>query len=355
MKVFRYALYPFALIYGLIIFIRHKLFDKGILPSKEYDIPVIGVGNLTVGGTGKTPMIEYLIRLLNDSYKTATLSRGYGRKTKGFLLADQYSSGKDIGDEPMQFYKKFGQHITVAVDENRREGIDNLIQNDNKLDVVLLDDSFQHRYVKPGLNILLTDFYNLYPADHLLPVGRLRDLKSQAKRADIIVITKTDIVMSPILRRGIEKMIKPLPHQKIFFSFIDYGDYKPAPGLELPEVKKRPSVIVLFTGIANPWPLQDYLISRCNELETIEFMDHHRFKNSDIDNILKTFDNHFTRNKIIVTTEKDIMRLVKTPYFSRFKDKPLYYIPVEMKIHKPDTALFNQQILDYVKRNKRNR
>jgi len=248
-----------------------------------------------------------------------------------------------------------GQHITVAVDENRREGIDNLIQNDNKLDVVLLDDSFQHRYVKPGLNILLTDFYNLYPADHLLPVGRLRDLKSQAKRADIIVVTKTDIVMSPILRRGIEKMIKPLPHQKIFFSFIDYGDYKPAPGLELPEVKKRPSVIVLFTGIANPWPLQDYLISRCNELETIEFMDHHRFKNSDIDNILKTFDNHFTRNKIIVTTEKDIMRLVKTPYFSRFKDKPLYYIPVEMKIHKPDTALFNQQILDYVKRNKRNR
>ena len=355
MNILRFALYPFALLYGLVIYIRHMMFDKGILQSKTYNIPIIGIGNISVGGTGKTPMVEYLINFLPGALKIAALSRGYGRKTKGFLIADQYSNVEDIGDEPLQYYRKFSKKITVAVDENRREGIENLLQNDSQLDVILMDDSFQHRYVKPGLNIVLTDFYNLYPNDHLLPVGRLRDIKSAVKRADIIIVTKTDIVISPILSRGIIQMMKPLPHQKVYFSYLKYSNYKPAPGLDLPIVTKKPSVIVLFTGIANPWPLQDYLISRCNELVSIEFMDHHQFKKSDVDNIIKTFDEHFTRNKIIVTTEKDMMRLIKSPYFSRFQDKPFYYIPIEMKIHKTDEEVFNQQILDYVRNNKRDR
>ncbi len=354
MNYFRYLLYPFALLYGLAVFIRHWLFDVGIIPSKGYPIPVIGVGNITVGGTGKTPMVEYLIRLLSDKYKIATLSRGYGRKSKGYFVADQYSGSKEIGDEPLMYFQKFKNKVTVAVDENRREGIENLMQDNTDLEVVILDDSFQHRYVKPGINILLTDYYNLYPNDHLLPVGRLRDLKRAAAKADIIIVTKTDKVMSPILSRGIERMIKPLPHQQLFFSYLKYGKPQPAHGLELPEIKKDfPSVVVLFTGIANPWPLQDYLISKCRELINLDFPDHHEFKKRDVDAIIKTFEEQFTRNKILLTTEKDMMRLLKSPYFSRFKNFPLYYIPIEVRMHKPGNVLFDNKILDYVRENKR--
>ncbi len=355
MNIFRFALYPFALMYGLVVFIRHRMFEWGVLKSKRYPIPVIGVGNLSVGGTGKTPMVEYLISLLSGQFKTAILSRGYARKTKGFLMADQYSNVADIGDEPLQYYKKFSNEVKVAVDEDRREGIENLMQDDAGLDVIVLDDSFQHRYVKPGLEILLTDFYNLYMQDHLLPVGRLRDVKSAAARADVIVVTKTNKVMSPILAREIIRLINPLPHQKVFFSYLEYGEFIPVPGMTLPPVKKRPSVIVLLTGIANPAPLQDYLISKCNRLVNIEYRDHHQFSKRDIEHIVKEFQNQFVKNKILLTTEKDMMRLIKSPYFRLFKDIPLYYIPVKMKIHKPDDKVFDQIIINYVSKNKRDR
>jgi len=355
MNIFRFALYPFALLYGLAVLIRHRLFNLGVLKSKSYPFPVIGVGNLSVGGTGKTPMVEFIIALLSNKFKAATLSRGYGRKTKGFLIADQYSGVNDIGDEPLQYYKKFSSKVKVAVDEDRREGIENLMQNDGNLDLIVLDDAYQHRYVKPGLEILLTDYYNLYPKDYLLPVGRLRDLKSAAKRADVIVVTKTNKVMSPILAKSIIQKIDPLPHQKVFFSYLEYDNFTPVPGLALPPVNKKPSVIVLLTGIANPSPLQDYLISKCNSLVNIEYRDHHQFLKRDIDNVLKTFKSYFVKNKILLTTEKDMMRLIKSPYFRLFKDIPLYYIPVKMKIHKPDDKAFEQLILDYVSNNKRDR
>ncbi len=354
MNYLRYLLYPLAVLYGLAIFVRHWMFNTGILRSKSYPIPIIGVGNITVGGTGKTPMVEYLIRLLADEYKLATLSRGYGRKTKGYLVANQYSGSKEVGDEPLMYFKKFKNNVTVAVDENRREGIENLMQDKTDLDVILLDDSFQHRYVKPGLNILLTDYYNLYPNDHLLPVGRLRDLKRAASKADIVIVTKTDKVMSPILSRGIERMLKLLPHQQLYFSYLRYGHLQPFPGLELSEIKNKfPSVIVLFTGIANPWPLQDYLISKCRDLINLDFPDHHEFKKRDVDIIIKTFEEQFTRNKILLTTEKDMTRLLKSPYFSRFKNLPLYFIPIEVKIHKPGNEMFDNKVLDYVRENKR--
>lgn len=354
MNYFRYLLYPFALLYGFAVLIRHWLFNIEILPSKSYPIPVIGVGNITVGGTGKTPMVEYLIRLLSDKYKVATLSRGYGRKTKGYTVANQYSGSKEIGDEPFMLFQKFKKNIMVLVDENRREGIENLMQDNPHIEVILLDDSFQHRYVKPGLNILLTDYYNLYPNDHLLPVGRLRDIKRAAARADIIIVTKTDKVMSPILSRGIKRMIKPLPHQELYFSYLKYGNLIPAPEFDLPEIKKElPSVIVLFTGIANPWPLQDHLISKCRSLINLDFPDHYEFGKRDVDIIIKTYDEQFARNKILLTTEKDMMRLIKSPYFSRFKNLKLYYIPIEVRMHKPGNILFDNKILDYVKENKR--
>jgi tetraacyldisaccharide 4'-kinase len=355
MNIWRYILFPFAWLYGLLLKIRHFLFDKGILKSKEFDIPVIGVGNLSLGGTGKTPMVEYLIGLLKD-YRIAVLSRGYGRKTSGFVLANQYTTASHIGDEPLQYFKKFGKKIIVAVDEKRARGIKKLLQYDNNIDVILLDDSFQHRHVKPGINILLTNFHNLYVDDHLIPVGTLRDLKISAKRADIITVTKTDIVLSPIVERDILKKLNPLPHQKVYFSFIKYKEFVPVPDLDIiPLEKKDPTVIVLFTGIANSWPLVAHLKTKCSELITLKFKDHHNYTLNDIDTILNKFDDQFSKNKILLTTEKDVMRLINSPYFSRFNKKPFYYLPIKSKIHKNEKEEFKTQILEYVRKNKRNR
>ncbi len=354
MITWRIVLFPFQWIYALILKFRHFLFDKGILKSHTFPVPVIGVGNLNFGGSGKTPMIEYLINLLSK-YHVAVLSRGYGRKTSGFIIANQYSTANDIGDEPLLFYKKYKNKITVAVDENRVRGIKNLLQSNNKIQVILLDDSFQHRYVKPGINILLTTLHKLYVNDHLFPVGSLRDLKSAAKNADIIMVTKTDIVLSPIIKKDVLIKLKPLDHQKVYFSYYKYKKFIPAPEIEITPIKKnKPTVIILFTGIANPWPLKTYLKRQCSELVFVRFKDHHKYSLKDIDKIIGLYEEHFSMNKIIVTTEKDIMRLLSSPYYNRFDKKPLYYIPVKNKIHKEFEESFNKQILDYVGKNKRN-
>jgi tetraacyldisaccharide 4'-kinase len=245
--------------------------------------------------------------------------------------------------------------VIVAVDENRVNGISRLMQYNSSLQVILLDDSFQHRYIKPGINILLTNINKLYTNDHLIPVGKLRDIKSAAKYADIIMVSKTDIVLSPIVQRHVEAKLKPLPHQKLYFSYLKYQKFKPVPELEItPLRKEKPTVIVLFTGIANSWPLVAYLKTQCSELHHLKFKDHHNFTLKDVEKIINTFDDQFSMNKIILTTEKDMMRLTKSPYFSRFNKKPFYYIPIKTKIHKPFKEDFNQQILNYVERNKRN-
>ncbi len=354
MSIWRLALLPFAWLYGLILRFRHFLFDQGILKMHTFNIPIIGIGNLALGGTGKTPMVEYLIELLKD-YNVAVLSRGYGRKTSGFVIADQYSTADDIGDEPLQYYKKFNNKIVVAVDENRVRGIKNLLQYKNNLQVILLDDSYQHRYVKPGINILLTNVHRLYPDDYLVPTGKLRDIKMAAKYADMIVVTKTDIVLSPILQRNIIAKLNPLPHQSVYFSYLKYKKFVPVPGLEITPLKKeRPTVIILFTGIANSWPLVAHLKTQCSKLITLRYKDHHKYTLADIEKILNEFDDQFSMNKMIVTTEKDVMRLINSPYFSRFNKKPFYYVPVKSKIHKVNKEEFNSKILDYVEKNKRN-
>ena len=222
LKSFRFVLFPLSIIYGFVIWVRNKLYDKNILKSASFNFPVICVGNLSVGGTGKTPMVEYLIRLLKTEYKVATMSRGYKRKTKGFAIANNNTTALDIGDEPMQFYKKFPD-ITVSVAEERLVSIPQLLHDKPNTNVIILDDAFQHRQVKAGLNILLTEYRDLFTRDFILPAGNLRDLKSSYKRADIIVVTKCKSHLNEEEKSQIIKEIKPLAHQKIFFTKIEYA------------------------------------------------------------------------------------------------------------------------------------
>lgn len=354
MHTYRILFFPFAIIYGLIVRLRHFLFNIGVLKSKTFKVPIIGVGNLAMGGTGKTPHVELLIRMLSEENKMAVLSRGYGRKSKGYVKADQYSKYKDIGDEPMQYYRKFKKNVTIAVDANKRNGIKNLIEDKADHDVIIMDDSFQHRYVKPGISILLTDFHNLYTGDYLFPVGKLRDVRSAAKRADIIIVTKTNKVLSPITRRNIETKINPKPHQKLYFSYIKYGNFKPMPGVNKGSFPREINTILLFTGIANPYPLQEHLRFKCSELVAIDFPDHHNYNKSDLIKIREKFDSFFTKKKIIVTTEKDAMRLINSPYISELKNLPVFFLTMEVALHKKDRQLFNDQIVKYVRENKLN-
>jgi|FLOH01.1.fsa_nt_gi tetraacyldisaccharide 4'-kinase len=353
MDLWKVLLFPFAWLYGCVIRLRHLLFDVNVLKSLSYPLPVIGVGNLSLGGTGKTPVVEYLIRLLSDEHKLVVLSRGYGRNTKGFLIANQYSGHKDIGDEALQYHNKFKQNIKVAVCEDRRIGIKNLMQDDENLDVILLDDSFQHRYVKPGLSILLTDFHNLFMEDYLIPAGTLRDVVTQAKRADIIIVTKTYKVLSPITRRRIKGILKPHDNQSLYYSYISYGDLIPLPGFEDNIAPANINTIVLFCGIANSYPLQEYLRDMCVDLLVLDFPDHHTYRRKDMQHIIRTYDDVFTRKKIIITTEKDAMRLIKSEYISMLGKVPLFYIPIEIKFHGLDNANFSNQIKKYVRENKR--
>jgi len=345
---------PFSWLYGLAIWFRHTLFDAGILPMKSYQLPLISIGNLSLGGTGKTPHTEYLVRfLLGQEVNIAILSRGYGRKTKGFLKADnEHRDARIIGDEPAQFYHEFSENVQIVVDENRREGIEKMIKSDNPPDVVLLDDAMQHRYVQPGLSILLTDCRNLYVDDHLFPYGRLRDVKSASKRADIIIVTKTDKVLSPIIRRSTIKKLNPAPNQKVYFSYFQYGKLRSVPDFKKMSLDKKYSVIILFTGIANPYPIKDYLRYYCSELITLEFPDHHIFNKKDVQLIKNTFDEQFSKKKLIITTEKDAMRLINSPYLRLLEDDPVYFLPIEVKFHGQDGRAFNNQIINYVRKNK---
>jgi tetraacyldisaccharide 4'-kinase len=353
-RIFIFLLYPLALLYGLIVLLRNKLYDWGVLRSKCFDFPVISVGNLSIGGTGKTPHVEYLITLLKNDFNVATLSRGYKRNTKGYVEAKITSATDEIGDEAVQKKQKFTE-VVVAVDESRVHGIRKLKSNHPKIDAIILDDAFQHRSVKPGLNILLTDFHKLYPEDYPLPMGSLREFKKGAGRADIIVVTKTPTTLSPITVRRIAGLIKPRENQNLCFSYIKYGQLTPAPGLiNPPELPNRVSTILVFAGIANMYPLVDHLGKMADNLETLRFKDHHKYTTRDLSKIMETFENIFTKNKIIVTTEKDAMRLFFPNMPNILKDLPIFYIPIEIKIHRNFRKEFNDQIINYVTENSGN-
>lgn len=349
-RLLQIILYPVSLVYGLIMQIRNLLFNLGILPSARFEKPIISVGNLSYGGTGKTPHIEYIIKLLTPPLHLATLSRGYGRKSRGFIMGSEQSTVKNIGDEPMQFLEKF-QGIEVAVDERRRRGIQFLLQKHPDLDVILLDDAFQHRYVKTGISILLTDYHRLYMEDFVLPSGTLREFRSGANRADIIIVTKTPKIFSPITRRRILEEMKPAAHQRVFFSYITYNDPIPAyekAGFTFPQ---KVTNILLFTGIANDYPLREHLARLCSELVVIKYPDHHPYKDKDIEDIIKKYHDLPTQKKIIITTEKDMMRL-KTPELgTKLHNLPLFYVPMEIDFHGADKESFNNEIIKYVKKN----
>lgn len=333
--------------------IRNKFFDKNILKSKSFKIPIISVGNLTMGGTGKSPHVEYLIRMLGKDFKVITLSRGYKRKTKGFILADENTTATDIGDEPFQFKSKF-ENIEVAVDEKRVRGIEKIMELKPDTDVVLLDDAFQHRYVKPGLSILLTDFHNLYNQDYIVPSGSLREFRSGASRADIIVVTKCAKVLSPLTRSRINDELKPQPHQKLYFSYIEHGSFTAIPGLKfVPDKRKKYSTILLVAGIANSYPLEFYLKNLCIDLEILKFPDHYQYTKKDITRIVEAYDRILSQKKVIVTTEKDAMRLMHPEFIKLLKHFPVCYVPIEMKFHKEDKIKFDNQIISYVKKNSR--
>lgn len=353
MKFLKILLFPISLIYGFITYVRNKLFDWKIISSKQFTIPIISVGNLTVGGTGKTPHVDYLIQLLINKHKLAILSRGYGRKTTGFVLANDKSIDKDIGDEPLLYLKRH-PNLNVAVDKKRVRGIKKLLEIIPNLNIVLMDDAYQHRFVKPGLSILLTDYFDLYSSDYLLPTGRLRECRKESKRADIIVVTKTPKVFSPIDKKLLINKIKPLAHQKIFFSYIKYGNFTPMFEQSDLIFSQNASKILLFTGIANPIPLEEYLKRQCNELISINYKDHHQFTYNNLKKIRSKFESIYSNNKIIVTTEKDRMRLLNIQAKEVFADLPIYYIPIEIEFHKDinkeNAFNFDKVIFDFIQK-----
>jgi len=346
MQYLRLILLPFSLIYGAVIWLRNKAYDTGIFSSRKFNLPVICIGNLTVGGAGKSPMAEYLIRLLSGHYKVAVLSRGYGRKTKGFRLVEPSDSVSDTGDEPLQFKRKFTD-VTVAVSEKRVPGIERL---EKAHDLVLLDDAFQHRAVTPGLSILLFDFTRLKDFFLMLPAGNLREPFSGRKRADVIVITKTAGILNPAEKASVLGRIKPFPHQRVLFSYLRYGDLKPVfsgTDLTLGNINKRSSVFLL-SGIANPAPLVKKLKEMCGELIHHEYPDHHSFSTKNIAKLANEFNASASAVKIIITTEKDAQRIRLQALQELLNGLPVYYLPVEAKIEPADEADFNSLIEHYV-------
>ena len=350
MELFRFLLLPFSLLYGFFIKIRNLLFDVKILPSEKFDIPIISVGNLIAGGSGKTPMVEYIARLIGDRESLAILSRGYKRKTKGYRLAGENETVETLGDEPLQYHEKFAD-IHVAVCESRREGIRKLLSDIPATEAVILDDAFQHRFVKPELSILVTDYFKLFTRDWLLPLGRLREQISGRKRADIIVVTKAPKIFSPIVRKQLLEEIKPYPGQTVCFSYINYLQFEPVYGNKcVPQVKNdNVYSIILLTGIGNPGPLQEYLRRMCTDLEMMEFADHHAFIPKDLLQLKEKFKNLPTKRKIIVTTEKDAKRLQNAEAEEILGNLPIYYTPITFEFQPTDKVLFDQAILTVVK------
>jgi tetraacyldisaccharide 4'-kinase len=352
-------LYPFSLIYGAITGIRNFLYNTGILPRHEFRIPIICVGNITVGGTGKTPHTEYLIELLSKNFRIATLSRGYMRRSRGFRIATPASVVSEMGDEPIQIYKKFPE-ITVAVDRNRVNGVKEILKEKPDTEVIILDDGYQHRSITPGFSILLTDFNRLMINDHLLPYGHLRESVVNMNRADIIIVTKSPLTISPIQRRIIVKEVSKAAYQNLYFTSFEYKNpipvfaKKPGQGLSFTGKDKDKRGIVLVTGIANPVPFKEHLAGLFREIDHLSFPDHHKFSEKDINKIEAALLNLASPEKLIITTEKDAIRLREFTNIAEPFRSSAYYIPIGVKFLNEDKDEFDNLILEYVRKNKRN-
>ena len=336
-RLLTYCLTPLSWLYGAGAWVRNMLFDKGLLRQEEFVVPVVCVGNLSVGGTGKTPHVEYLLSNLASAVNMAVLSRGYGRRTKGFVLANSHSTPQLIGDEPMQIYSKFGSRIKLAVCESRAEGIRQLLKLYPDLQLIVLDDGFQHRYVKPAASVLLMDYARPVYDDKLLPLGRLREGVTGIYRAEFIVVSKCPPDMSQLDKRLIANELQLMPYQKLYFSRIEYGQLTPvfpddAPyRASLSTFTSRDAVLVV-SGIANPRPLLRHLKSYQCRRRIARFPDHHDFSRNDIRHIENSFENLKGEHRLIVTTEKDAVRLASNPYYPNSLKPFTFYLPVSARI-----------------------
>ena len=343
-------LWPLARIYQLVTDLRNYLYDTKVLKSVSFEVPIISVGNLTAGGTGKTPHIEYLIQLLKYVYQVGTLSRGYGRKSHGFVLADHLATAASIGDEPMLFKVKYPE-TTVAVAEERIIAIPRMMSENPALDVILLDDAFQHRPIRAGLSILLTEYGKLFTQDDLLPRGWLRESRKNYHRADIIIVTKCPADIPETERLHIKNEIDAFPYQHLYFSFLEYGLLYPLFQTGEPQAPVRDLAckdILLVTGIANSRKLVKYLEQKANKVYESIYKDHHTYDEYDMENIRETFRHVKSTNKIIVTTEKDAVRL--WPHRAWFLENniPIFVQPVRVAFAGNDGEQFNADILRYV-------
>lgn len=333
LRSFRLFLFPFSFLYGMIIKCRNFLYDKEVIEGVTFNIPIIGVGNLSVGGTGKSPMVDYLASMLKKTYPIAILSRGYKRRTSGYVLADENTSAIEIGDEPMQFHIKHPD-VSVSVGEKRIEAIPQLLYDRPETKVIILDDAFQHREIHAGLNILLSEYSNLYTRDFFLPTGDLRDQQTSAARADLIVVTKCPANVTEHQRFLIMKELAPMPHQHVFFSSIKYNTpYHIVTGVS--KKLSKEAEVLLVCGIANPEPLTAYIHEKSATYDALFFSDHHIFSIDDLNDIVNRFNRIKNENTIILTTEKDAVRLVK--FREKLIDLPFYVIPISFDF------LFNQE------------
>jgi tetraacyldisaccharide 4'-kinase len=347
------SLLPLSWLYGIGVRFRNWLFDTGIKKSKSFSIPVISVGNITVGGSGKTPHVEYLIRLLHDKMKIAVLSRGYKRKSRGYVLAEEDTTMPQIGDEPFQMHKKFPD-VYVAVDAKRVRGIERLQADERTadVDVVLLDDAFQHRYVKPGINILLVDYHRLIIYDKMLPAGRLREPLSGKNRADIVIITKCPKDLKPMEFRVLTKAMDLYPFQKLYFTCINYDTPKGVfTGKQLEKLDGYH--VLLLTGIASPKQMEHDIKPKVKSMTSLSFGDHHRFKGKDISKINKAFES-MPEPRIIITTEKDAVRLRETEGLCETVKENMYELPIKVSFMLEQEDNFNEKIISYVRKNSRN-
>lgn len=343
----RIFLSPFAILYGLGVFIRNQLYRLGLLKSVEFNIPVISIGNITIGGTGKSPHIEYLINLLKEHIQVATLSRGYGRKTKGYLVVAPNMSAEQAGDEPLQFKRKFPD-IPVVVSESRTFGVIQMIQQFSSLQCILLDDAFQHLSVKPGLNLLLTAYDFPFHKDFLLPVGRLREWPAAASRADAIIVTKCPADWNTSKRENMTRQLKVHPDQEVFFSRFRYGHpysfFNPAHRIHLG--KKRD--VVVLSAIANTDYLMDYLERFDNTYHSLSFTDHHLFTVDEISQMSQLFDQLKNDQKFVLTTEKDAVRLEPHRQFLYEKKIPVFVLPVQVEFLDQDKDRFDRFVQDFL-------
>jgi len=346
-KIAKILLSPFSFLYGIGVAMRDFFYRKGLLKGVEFNVPVISVGNLSVGGAGKTPHIEHLVRLTKDYLNVATLSRGYKRKSRGFVEATTETNAEQVGDEPLQFKRKYPE-IMVTVCESRTFGIPEIMKFRPDTELILLDDAFQHRSVKPGLNILLTEFHHPFTQDYLLPSGRLREWRSAYKRADIIIVSKCPEDIRPDERDQLLKEIQPFAYQRVFFSWYQHlNPYYLLNSQYTTELQKDWDVL-LISAIARTDYLVDYLETKVNSVKTLEYADHHYFTKYDISHLKRTFENMPNKKKLILTTEKDAMRLELHKEFFQENEFPVFVIPVEVRFHFEEGTEFDELVRQFL-------